>query len=682
MKEDKATMLTQNINSMTVEECDEIIANRTNSPEFFELLRQRDEARNERNELDEKLELIKQKIETKATLLRGTGKNFKKVMKEMLGNGNLTPEEIRTSAVVREAYDTIPDDEKELHELTKLRLNAHYKLTIVNHDVEQYKDETVQYLIRKNELLGDPGTAYEGNTLGNCVPVATYDSGTREWLEERQHGIGGSDVGSMLKVDPVYGMSNFYDFIDSKTEEYSEAEVEAQSLANSTCTGPTGRGNAWEPEIIRLFAKSHPEYKVFYSKTSWANKDDARYKANVDGLLSSDGEIVDGILEIKTASHRDHWFDENGNPIIPLGYRAQVLWYLYNTGFKYAIIVAMIDDHELVVRYINADDFVDPTPDKYNPDFPRFGTMESLISTLNNIWDTQVQARKDGVYKKRGSFKSFFDKALYSDNIETTVRQFSAWSDLSHEDAEAYLTSLRSQRGYGMDEKIVEAFKQFGPDTWTRDRVYVDIETSGSSPKSGEVIEVGLVRVNPAGEVVFRYHERYGLLDERVLDISGTGMEELHHISPEDIRGKRNFRHPEVQAIMSEHLNDPNVVMVAHNESFERRWFNETVDGFYELHSLDSAKYVKGQFDYMYNGGERVDTLTTQDTMYTARYLAHHTDNNKLATFTEGNGVPYIDAHRADADAEMTMEANYAFNKLFVTAPPYQRYTVPEENQE
>lgn len=654
---------------MNIEQVEKAIAERTNSEEFKNLVSQRDEAREVRKELDEKIEVKKAYFKQIDEISANPQKEHK-----FLGSRKATDEE------VNEAIDQLDPTFEELRELNNERLEAHYDLSIKNNEVEEYKNLTALAVARKNDLLGDPGIPYEENRLGHCVPVATYDSGTREWLEERQHGIGGSDVGSFLKVDPEYGTENYNEAIKSKIEQYSDEEVAEQAEANSGFSGPAGRGNAWEPEIVRRFEQEHPELGVFFSKTSWAHEDDPRKKCNVDGLLASDGKNVDGILEIKTASHRDHWYakDENGNetPIIPVSYRAQVLWYMHNTGFKYGKVAAMIDDNEYVERTIYADEPIDPSR-------PEMGTMEENIPTLEKIWEDKVEAVKVNGKPEPKPQKYGLEDAHLAKNIETSVRQFSAWSDLSHAESEAVIkgyakykkdAKANGERILNRDAYMVEQYKQYGPDTWKRDRVYVDIETSGSSYGTGEIIEVGIVRERH-GKIVERYHERYGLKSEEALEINGTGFESLHGISRDDIRGKRNFNHPEVQEQMKKHLMDPDAVMIAHNEVFERRWFDQHVDGFHATHSTSSTAYRRAK----YEGNKDFETFTTQDTMYTSKRFAHHTKNNKLATFTEGHGIPYLDAHRADVDSEMTMDANNAFNKLFKSAPKGHRWNPEEE---
>lgn len=671
--EDKSTTPESRTPDMTLsaeyKALEEQVSVRTNDPAFDQMIADRDSTRAIRLALKEKKVAQQELIENLQYIATDPEEKDENGFKSRP----------YTKEQILDAQDRIDSEYENLRNIVDERLLATYEYHKANNVLENYKNETAQLVAQMNDIAGDPGIPFEGETLGNCVRVAQYDSGTREWLEERQKGIGGSDVGMILRADPEFAQSNFNDFVKSKTEEYSAEEVAEQAAANSGFSGPTGRGNAWEPAIVREYQKQNPDAAVMFSKASWANKDDGRDKANVDGLLSSDGgKTPDGILEIKTASDMSHWehVDEHGNieEVVPVGYRAQVLWYLRQTGFKYADIAVMVDDKHYRQRRIYADEAIDPTmvENKDGDKNERIPSMEHSYAKIKETWNTQVEPRLDGTYTKPNP-KTPMEKVQLKDNIDMATRQLSAWNDKPHAECVSIIkgytgykkAAVTAGRAYlTRDAYMVEEFKKSGPKTWTRDRVFVDIETSGMSPDQGEIIEIGMTRVNPKGEVVFNYTERYGLKDEKALDIMGTGMQEVHKIGIEDIRGKRNFRDPEVQKIMQSHLNDPNAVMVAHNEAFEKRWFNQTVDGFWKKHALNTTLRYQAA-----RAGKPKEVYTTHDTMWSSRYLAHHTTNNKLATFTTGHGVEYLNAHSADADTYMTKDAVYAFDEHLSKAP-------------
>jgi DNA polymerase III subunit epsilon len=515
----------------------------------------------------------------------------------------------------------IDDDYEPIREANFRYAAAHDEFILANYELGEYKDETAQLVAKLNELQGDPGIEYDSERLGNCVRTVAYASGTREWLEQRQGGIGGSDVGSILKVDKEYAQSNYTEVFDSKVTAYTEEEIAEQASNNSEFTGATGRGNAWEPAIIRRFAEENPEMTVLYTKASWRNKDDLTGYANVDGLLATDGVNPDGILEIKTASDAKKW--EDG---VPVGYRAQVLWYLKNTGFKYAHVAVMIDDHEYRSYRIEAGETIDGTSEGK--------TLEEEMPRIQKFWKDVETTRKTGVKPSNGrSLKSQYK--ITKANRESMMNHLAAFRQEDVAVSSAHFDNLVAS-GYDHHDAMMSLYNSVEPSNWKKDIVSIDLETSNTTERTGSIIEIGITRRNGKNEVVAEYSHRFGLRDERILDINGTGMQEVHKIAPEDIRGKRPFSHPEVQKEVMEMMKGG--VMLAHNKPFETKWLNQHLAGFHK------AK------------------LPAIDTMHISRYQVPETPNNKLASFSEHNGIPYVDAHSALPDARMTVDA--LFNHL------------------
>jgi DNA polymerase III epsilon subunit-like protein/predicted phage-related endonuclease len=498
---------------------------------------------------------------------------------------------------------------------------AHDEFIIANYELGEYKDETAQLVAKLNELQGDPGIEYDSERLGNCVRTVAYDSGTREWLEQRQGGIGGSDVGSILKVDKDYAASNYAEVFDSKVSAYTEEEIAEQASNNSEFTGATGRGNAWEPAIIRRFAEENPDMTVLYTKASWRNKDDMTGYANVDGLLATDGVNPDGILEIKTASDAKKW--EDG---VPVGYRAQVLWYLKNTGFKYAHVAVMIDDHEYRSYRIEAGETIDGTSEGK--------TLEEEMPKIKKFWKDVETTRQTGVKPSAGrAAKSLYK--ITKANRESMMNHLAAFRQEDSAVSAAHFDALVAS-GYDHHDAMMSLYNSVDPAQWKKDIVSIDLETSNTTERTGSIIQIGITRRNGKNEVVAEYSHNFGLRDERILDINGTGMQDVHKIAPEDIRGKRPFTHPEVQKEVMEMMKGG--VMLAHNKPFETKWLNQYLDGFHD------AK------------------IPAIDTMHISRYQVPETPNNKLESFSEHNGIPYVDAHSALPDARMTVDA--LFNHL------------------
>lgn len=563
------------------EEAEKVLAERGSSTELMELIEKRDQAREEFKEAKKKSKKLsaayyRNKIENNHTKYR------------------------KARFAERDAY------------------YAHIE---ANKDLEDYKDESALLAAKLSETAFEE--EYEGDTLGDSIRTAEFPSGSREWLEHRQNGVGGSDAGAVFKVDPEWSSSNYTKAWESKINPITDEEVEAQQTNNNEFSGAAGRGNAWEPLIAKRFADNNPGYGLLHSKSSWVNKDRPWQVANFDGILKDKKTGEMGILEIKTASDSSKW--EKG---VPPGYKAQVLHYLDTTGFKYAHVAVVIDEHDYRSFRVDHDEpLVDGDPRTY---VDRRHELEEFF---------QKAQEEKGKLKKKSSVKSNFS---FSDKKtkDMVVKELAAFRQEDPEAIRARLEEKTSVEDADHDAIIRDEYISYDPSTRTKDIVSIDLETSSGSPARGEIIEVGVVRTNAKGEIVDKYQALFDI-DERAKRVNGTGEESVHNISPKDIEGKPRFNDPEVQKRMKEimGLEDNNTVMEAHNAPFENRWLNQNLDGFH-----------KAKLGFI-------------DTMRIARYFDHGSKNNTLSEFTQAHGVAYENAHRAYDDALMTSIAFENFLK-------------------
>lgn len=643
---------------------------RVNCDEFEALLADRDEKRNMKYELEAKLAKQKALTDVYADIIanknpRKLSEDHTLVRTQFLLNEGYLEEDITLDKIenlsAEDMQDYVLQNMDEAYEkydsINSESLDAYYAYNITNHTLSIYKDETALVVQQMNEIAGDPGTEYNAPTLGNAVVTASYDSGTREWLEERQKGIGGSDIGSILKLDPEFGDQNYKDFIKSKTDRYSEAEVELQSANNSQFSGATGRGNAWEPAIIRSFVEKNEDFEVFYTKDSYTHGENKHWKLNVDGLLSSDGgKTIDGILEIKTAAEVKKWFNDRGELVPPKGYLCQTAWYrkvIGNENIKYAYIAVMIDDREYMQYRVDFDD-----NDLFKePDNPQ--TLDTLMPKIDKAWN-EVTQRRAGTWKESNIDGDFF-KSHEKDRIEGHANQLAALSFMSHAEAKRLLSD-RDMAEFRKDY-FLSAIPSNAPDNARFH--FLDLETSGMGPHKGEIIEVGVHTTDKHGNVLKQLDKRYGLRDDRILDILGTGAEDVHKIKSSDIRGLSNFESEENIAELNEYMfgddYDGNAVMIAHNKAFEERWLNTKLKGFRQKHSINSTARYNAEKE-----NRPFKDMKIIDTMFMSRYLVNSEDNpakvnNKLASFTAAHGVPYVDAHSALPDSVMTSDAFFKF---------------------
>lgn len=148
--------------------------------------------------------------------------------------------------------------------------------------------------------------------LGFCSLIGTHPAGSEEWLEQRQSGIGGSEIASILGVSP---------FKSAVTLFYEKLGM----LENKPATTAMQLGNLFEPAIIKAFKQEFPTIRVHYENLTFASLEDPRFRANPDAIIEDQAGNL-SILEIKFTSQ--YWTE------IPQHYKYQVLWYMFVTGLK------------------------------------------------------------------------------------------------------------------------------------------------------------------------------------------------------------------------------------------------------------------------------------------------------------------------------------------------------------
>lgn len=185
-------------------------------------------------------------------------------------------------------------------------------------------------------------TKYE-NLITEAHRVATLENGSQAWLEERNKGIGGSDVAAILGY--------------SKWESaYSLWCKKTGRIQDSTTSSAMEWGNRLEDVVIDKFADEHPEYELLRNVGSWANNLRPWQKANPDALYMHDGELC--LLEIKTAQYEDDW--KTGTPgeyTIPNHYFTQVQWYLQALGLKRGTLAVLFHGNLYVELTFSSNQF-------------------------------------------------------------------------------------------------------------------------------------------------------------------------------------------------------------------------------------------------------------------------------------------------------------------------------------
>jgi putative phage-type endonuclease len=165
--------------------------------------------------------------------------------------------------------------------------------------------------------------------------LGVFESGSDEWHAARGDGIGGSDVPTLLGLNP---WQSAYYLWAVKTGNITPEPVDNWSVKF---------GRAFELPILEMWAAEHPEYEVYLTGT-YRSKSTPYLVANPDALARhrDSGEWL--VVEVKTA--RYGWQET------PPAYEAQVMHYMDILGISRAVIVA-VAGWSWEERFLDYDEF-------------------------------------------------------------------------------------------------------------------------------------------------------------------------------------------------------------------------------------------------------------------------------------------------------------------------------------
>lgn len=160
-----------------------------------------------------------------------------------------------------------------------------------------------------------------------------------QWLRLRKRGIGGSDAGVVIGVNPYRSILELYH--DKTSEELIENEE----------TEATYWGHIMEPIVREEFAK-RSGLEVQLVPYLLQHEECTFMLANLDGMVH-DPVYGKCIFEAKTSSayKKEEW--ENG---IPETYYAQLQHYMAVTDWNGAYIAALIGGNEFIYRFVPRDE--------------------------------------------------------------------------------------------------------------------------------------------------------------------------------------------------------------------------------------------------------------------------------------------------------------------------------------
>lgn len=160
---------------------------------------------------------------------------------------------------------------------------------------------------------------------------------TREkWLEERKHGIGGSDAATVIGENPYKTNVELW---EEKTNRKNAEDISDKPYVQY--------GIDMEPILRENFIIKHPEFEIVHKENEIIKHSKFPFLfATLDGQLINKDTGEMGILEIKTTNILQSMQKEKWKDQIPPNYYCQVLHYLNVTGYSFAFVFAELNYSE------------------------------------------------------------------------------------------------------------------------------------------------------------------------------------------------------------------------------------------------------------------------------------------------------------------------------------------------
>ena len=163
-----------------------------------------------------------------------------------------------------------------------------------------------------------------------------------QWHEQRDKGIGGSDVSVIM------GANRWKSIGDLWREKTGKAKPEDLSHKPAIMLG-----NAMEPVLRNEYAYRHPDVQVQEPYYMLQDSEHPWRQASLDGVLTF-GDGHREVLEIKTVGAFAYAPWDDGR--VPINYAMQVLHYMSVTGYPRAQLIALIGNQAIIERTVQRDD--------------------------------------------------------------------------------------------------------------------------------------------------------------------------------------------------------------------------------------------------------------------------------------------------------------------------------------
>jgi putative phage-type endonuclease len=217
-----------------------------------------------------------------------------------------------------------------------------------------------------------------------AVLVGTFVPGSPEWHAARQHGLGGSEIGTVLGLSPF----------DSR---FALWHRKAGNIAEVDESPEMEWGKRLEPVILGKYREEHPDVDFDVVNGTFRHADRPWQIANPDLLAA------DRVIDAKFSMFGDGW-GEPGTAEVPPHIRCQGIWYADVLGvdrIDLAVLVGGCDYREYTLEY-DADEaeelreaaveFLDSITLGHRPDIDAHSATYQAIKELHpDIDPTEVE---------------------------------------------------------------------------------------------------------------------------------------------------------------------------------------------------------------------------------------------------------------------------------------------------
>jgi len=280
--------------------------------------------------------------------------------------------------------------------------------------------------------------------IGTGVFASDAESNTPEWHAERAKGLGGSELGTILGLNPYESAYTLWHKKMGLVEDHVEPNWSIRF------------GNAFERPILELFAEEHPELEIFETG-SFYHKQHEWMRANPDAIAVDRETGEWQIIEVKTA--RAGW-DE-----IPKHYISQVQWYMSVLGFTKGTIVAVAGwnyvEHELEldpfvnkVNFTAAQRFYNSLTTGEKPDWDGSKSTYETVRLLHpDISDEAVEIPQElasGLIEKNNQF---LQAQAELNKMKSQV--YDAMGKAKHATSSGEVVAMRQARGFGKPYLVI-----------------------------------------------------------------------------------------------------------------------------------------------------------------------------------------------------------------------------------